>query len=457
MDLVLGTPGRPPGGRWGRDRGAGSRQAKRVRASSLSLLSLLLAGCQAPPPPPPPQAAPVVAEVKPAGPEPVPTPVMLPKPEPRPACIGAIPPERRTEASVAWRRVGATEGELAVYGIEGAAIVAAGERTYVVAAGEPMREDAGRRRGLSREPVIWAGGRWPDDAWAVTDEGVDASVPGSAPPDAFFVWRWAEDRWLRPDRRKIQGEVQELQRALMMSGPGRILLPECSWDERGVIDLVAYGTSEEPARPLPFVVRPQACPRLFYLPGSEEFFAPNDELSQEKRAMRSSRWCGKCEAPRQSPLELVRCGAGPVGRVTLGLNAAQRGDRLVFVHETSHEREGVRGHYLFDDFIVVTMVGTEVQAELAPPDGKDYPTSLSLAPNGDLWLATSKRLWRRAGDGVWAAIGLPADVTEVEQVVALTAEEVWLVGETEAGGRVLDRVAVDVPAPLDLARGKPAR
>ncbi len=388
----------------------------------------------------PPPSPPVAAEAPPPGP-------------PRPACVEPLARERLTTASVAWRRVGSSSDALAVYGIEGAAVVAAAGRTHVVQIGEVLREEPQRRRGLPSHPVVWAGGRWPEDAWVVTDEGVDESVPGSAPPNKFFVWRWTGDRWARPDRRRIHGDVQEVQRDLVMAGPGRLLLPSCPWDDRGVIELENYGTSEEPARPLPFVVRPMSCPRLFFLPGSEELFAPDDGASET--SMRSARWCGKCEAPRQEPLEFVRCGGTKAPRVTLGLQAAQRGDRLTFVYARSHEREGVRGSYVSDDFFLVTTQGAEQVVELAPPEGKDYPQSLSLGPSGELWMVTVKGLWRRSTEGVWAALRLPDDVESAEQVVALSTDEVWLVSSTKTGGKALDRVGAEAEAPLDLQRGRP--
>lgn len=436
------------------DFSAGRGHPLGVRTPCSLLLVLALSRC----------AAPVEAERSPAAAraEPPPNPPSTVEAPPvaveapaRPGCVEPLPRERLTTASVAWRRVGTSRDALAVYGIEGAAVVAAAGRTHVVQTGEVLRETPERRRGLPSHPVIWAGGRWPEDAWVVTDEGVDERVPGSAPPNAFFVWRWAGDRWTRPDRRRIHGDAQVVGRELMMAGPARVLLPSCPGDERGVIALENYGTSQEPARPLPFPTRPMLCPRLFFLPGSEEFFAPDDGASEA--SMRSARWCGKCEAPRREPLELVRCGGTPAPRVTLGLQAAQRGDHLAFVYERSREREGVRGNYVRDDFFVVTLRGAERVAELAPPEGKDYPLSLSLGPDGALWMVTTKGLWRRSSEGVWAAIGLPDDVEAAEQVVALGPGEVWLVSATKSGARALDRGGAEVEAPLDLERGKPLR
>lgn len=436
------------------------------RSAAVAVCSLVaLHGCSAAPSSAPAEPAPPVAAREP------PRAPQVPDVDEDAGCVAGS--AALTSGAVTWHRVGHGE-RLRLHGMDGAVVVSAGARTYVVAAGEELRDDPDRRRGLSRGPVIWAAGRWPDDAWLVTDEGTDTAIEGSNPPAKLFVWRWNGARWQRPDRRHISADLDEAPRDLIWR-PGAVLWPSL---DSGRITLERFGAGgAAPELLLPFASEGHSLARLVPLVGREELLGVGGGRST---LLQMARWCGTCSEPTVEALPIHLCGAGPINTLDVGIGFAARGDRVAFDIRTGSigaavppnctagrakgepgdcrpgdNAKGGPGKYTPGHVFVGLVDGASVRFELVPPSGEDPVAALSLSPRGDLWLA-HRQLLRRGTDGAWMTFDLPAGARVVESVVALDDDDIWITSVAGGGWdspRALDRIGVQ-SGTFDLDSGK---
>lgn len=341
-----------------------------------------------------------------------------------------------------WRLVGTGDG-LDLHGIDGAVVVTAKRGAYVVAAGEELRDDAGRRKGLTKRTVMAAEGRWPDDAWVLSDEGEDTSVAGSQPPSKFFVWRWQGDQWSRPVPEHISEDPQYVQERVLWRA-GELLFPTC---EGGTMKYVRYSGDEASPPGLTFPKEAIWCPKTFHLPGRGELLGVFT-IHDKGRELRTARWCATCSEPVLAEHPLKRCGTD-IDVVHVGEAMAQRGDRVVLAYSTSDRAED--GSWRGSEDFVVTLDGDSVRGELLPLQADDMGVAtMSLAPGGDLWVGGGKRLLRRAPSGGWTEVAGPPVGERIDRVVALTDDDVWVLVDGEPD--TLYRSGAQAQA-LDLDRG----
>ena len=368
------------------------------------------------------------------------------KPEPAKDCLDR---PTATPATLTWNKVGTSKSDLQIFGMENAVAVAAGKRTYIVAAGEELRDDPARRAGL-KTPVAWALGRWPDDAWVVTDQGVDPKAEGSAPEPDLFVWQWKGERWERPVRKLINDDPETAMRSFLWR-PGEFLTAACN---NGKITFDRYSAGDAATPALSFPNDTYFCPRMYHLPGRNELLgADSPDRPQRSSTPRTSRWCATCTEPKIEPFTTRRCGVDPIDGVLVGLQAAHRGDRVAVDVSTSRRVPGGGASTHADEYVLL-VDGESQRVDLVPTDGGvDW---LSIAPGGDLWVAADDKLLRRRVDGTWADVALPADAKELLQVVALGDDDIWIVSAATSdhgSPRALHRTGAQAAA-LVLDTGK---